>query len=77
MKIEVLGAGCAKCKSHEKTVRTAVKELALDAEIIKVQDMNEIIAYGVMATPALVVDGKVMLSGRLASVEEIKILLTK
>lgn len=77
MKIEVLGAGCAKCKSLERTVREAVKELALNAEIVKVQDMNTIIGYGVMATPALVVDGEVKLAGRLASVEEIKILLTK
>jgi small redox-active disulfide protein 2 len=77
MKIEILGAGCAKCKSLERNVREAAKELALNAEIVKVQDINEIIGYGVMSTPALVIDGEVRLAGKLASVEEIKILLTK
>ncbi|MBP7586001.1 MAG: TM0996/MTH895 family glutaredoxin-like protein [Spirochaetes bacterium] len=72
MKIEILGTGCAKCEKLEHLAREAVKELSSDAEITKVKDLNAIMAYGVMITPALVVDGEVKSAGKLPSKEEIK-----
>jgi small redox-active disulfide protein 2 len=75
MKIEVLGTGCAKCKSLYEAVQTAVKEKGVAAEIVKVEDIASIMKYGVMSTPALVVDGKVLFSGKTASASEIKGLL--
>ncbi len=75
MEIKVLGTGCPSCKALEEAVRKAVMEMNLEAKIIKVEDMAEILNYGIMTTPALVVDGKIVLKGRLASVEEIKKLL--
>jgi len=71
MEIKVLGTGCPKCKSLEKAVRDVVDKNHLDATITKVEDIMEIVKYGVMATPALVVDGKVVMKGRLPSDEEI------
>ena len=76
MEIKILGSGCAKCKKLEQAARDAVNELNLTASVDKVEDMMEIIGYGVAMTPAMVVDGQVMLKGRTASVEEIKKLLT-
>jgi len=75
MKIEVLGSGCANCKRLEENARTACKELGLTTKIIKVQDFKKIASYGVMATPALVVDGEVKIYGRVPDVKEIKELL--
>jgi small redox-active disulfide protein 2 len=75
MEIKILGSGCAKCKKLEGAAREAVSELKLNAKVEKVEDMMEIIGYGVAMTPALVVDGKVVLKGRTASAEEIKKLL--
>jgi len=75
MKIEVLGSGCARCKTLEKNTREAVAEAGIDAEIIKVEDMKEIMAYQIMSTPALVVDGVVKSAGKLLNPEEIKALL--
>ena len=72
MKIEVLGTGCPKCKKLTENAQKAVTELGVTAEIEKVEDMDRIVAYGVMMTPALVLDGKVMSSGKIASAEEIK-----
>ena len=72
MKIEILGVGCAKCKQLTANVETAVKELGLSVEIVKVTEIAKIVAYGVMMTPALVIDGKVKSSGRNLSVAEIK-----
>ena len=72
MKIEILGSGCAKCKQLIASVETAVKELGLSAEVVKVTEIVKITAYGVMMTPALVIDGKVKSSGRNLSVAEIK-----
>lgn len=77
MEIKVLGTGCPKCKTLEKNTNEAVKELAIDANVTKVEDIMEIMNFGVMTTPALVVDGKVVLKGKVPSVEEIKQLLTK
>jgi small redox-active disulfide protein 2 len=71
MKIEVLGTGCAKCKKLYENAMEAVKLSGRDAEIVKVEDINEIVTYGVMSTPALVVDGVVKVSGKLVSPEEI------
>ncbi|MDD4307792.1 MAG: thioredoxin family protein [Thermoplasmata archaeon] len=75
MKIEILGTGCAKCKSLEKNVRQAVSDLGMKAEIVKVEDMNEIIEHGVMVTPALFIDGKSVSVGKLLTVEDVKKLL--
>lgn len=76
MKIKVLGTGCTKCKSLEKTVQQSVNELQLDAVIEKEEDIMKIMEYGVMSTPALVIDGKVVLSGRVPKINELKQLLT-
>jgi small redox-active disulfide protein 2 len=72
MKIEILGVGCAKCNSLERNVRQAVDELGLAAEVQKIEDIAEIMKYGVMATPALVVNGELKASGKLLSIEKIK-----
>lgn len=77
MEIKVLGSGCAKCKSLEKVTREVVKEMNLDATITKVEDIMEIMSFGVMMTPALVVDGEVLVKGRVPGASEIKQLLTK
>jgi small redox-active disulfide protein 2 len=76
MEIKVLGTGCPKCQSLEKLTRETVTELKLDASVEKVEDIMDIMGFGVMKTPALVVNGKVVLSGRLPSSDEIKKLLT-
>lgn len=75
--IKVLGTGCAKCSSLEKQTRLAVSELGLNATITKVEDIMEIMQFNVMTTPALVVDGKVLIKGKVPSVNEIKELLSK
>jgi len=71
MKIEVLGTGCSKCKTLYENVKKALEESGKDAEVVKVEEIPKIMAYGVMSTPALVVDGQVRLSGKVASVAEI------
>jgi len=76
MEIKVLGTGCAKCKSLEKVTRKAVDELNLDATVTKVEDIQKIMEYSVMRTPALVIDETVVLSGQLPKVAELKELLT-
>ena len=75
MKIEILGTGCAKCKTLYENVKKAVEEIGIEAEIVKVEDIPSIMKYGVMSTPALVVDGKVLFSGKVASAGEIRGLL--
>jgi len=72
MKIEILGSGCPKCKQLEANARKAVEETGKKAAIVKVTDINEIINRGVMATPAISIDGKIRASGRIPEVEEIK-----
>lgn len=72
MKIEILGMGCATCNKLEDTVRQAVKETAIDAQIDHITDIKKIMAYGVMTTPALVIDGKVVAAGKLPSLADIK-----
>jgi len=75
--LKVLGTGCAKCKTLEKVTTEVVNENKFDAEIQKVEDIVEIMNYGVMATPALVVNGKVVFSGRIPSKSEIKNFIEK
>jgi small redox-active disulfide protein 2 len=76
MKIEVLGPGCKNCESLEKVTKEALGQLGVDADVDKITDYGEIAAYGVMSTPALAIDGEVVLSGRVPSVGEITELLT-
>ena len=71
MKIEILGTGCPKCKKLHELSEETVKELGVSAEIIKVTDINKIIDYGVMVTPALVIDGDVKVAGKIPEKEEI------
>ena len=72
MKIEILGTGCPKCKKLHELSEEAVKELGVSAEIIKVTNLNKIIDYGVMITPALVINGDVRVAGKIPEKEEIK-----
>lgn len=75
MKIEILGTGCAKCKKlYENTVE-AVKKSGKEAEVVKVEDIKQIASYGVMSTPAIVVDGVVKTSGKLLTPEDIAAIL--
>jgi small redox-active disulfide protein 2 len=75
MKIQILGTGCPKCKATEKIVKQVVDELKADVEIVKVEDLQEIVNRGVMMTPAVVVDGDVKIVGHVPSADEIKKLL--
>ena len=75
MKIEILGTGCPKCKATEKIVKQVVEELGKDADVVKVEDLQEIVNRGVMMTPAVVVDGEVKIVGHVPSADEIKKLL--
>lgn len=77
MKIEILGPGCARCVKLEENTKKAVKKMGLAAQIDHVKDFNKFIEYGVMLTPALVVDGKILCSGRTPEVEEIVEMLEK
>lgn len=77
MEIKVLGTGCAKCKKLEQLTRETVAELGLEASIEKVEDIYKIMQYGVMSTPGLVVNGKVVLSGQLPKSAELKSLLSE
>lgn len=75
MTIQILGTGCAKCKTLLANTQAAVQALGLSADVEKVEDIQQIIRFGVMTTPALVVDGTVKVAGRVPSVDEIKELL--
>lgn len=75
MEIKILGTGCSNCRSLEKATREAVSELNLDASVIKEEDITKIMGYGIMRTPALVVNEKVLFFGRVPSVNEIKEML--
>jgi small redox-active disulfide protein 2 len=77
MKIEILGAGCMKCKELHQSVMNAVAELDIAAEVVKVEDINAIMSYGVMMTPALVIDGVVKLAGKVPGVADIKKLIAE
>ena len=75
MKVEILGIGCSKCKQLTANVEEVVKELNLTAEVIKVTEINKIIEYGVMMTPALVIDGKVVSAGKVLTKDQVKDLM--
>lgn len=75
--IKVLGTGCPKCKTLEKTTRDAVAELGIEANILKEEDITKIMQYGIMRTPGLVVNEKLVLAGRVPSINEIKNLITQ
>jgi len=77
MEIKILGTGCPKCKTLEKLTREIVEQNGIDATVSKVEDIVEIMKYGVMSTPALVVNGKVEIKGRVPSADEIKNILTR
>ena len=77
MNIKILGTGCPRCKTLEKLTREVVEQNGIDATITKVEDIVEIMKYGVMTTPALVVDEQVTIKGRIPSTDEIKRLLIK
>ncbi|MFP4027547.1 MAG: thioredoxin family protein [Candidatus Brocadiia bacterium] len=76
MKVQILGTGCPKCKKLTKNAEAAAEELGIDCEIEKVTDVNEIMEFGVMMTPALAVDGEVKVTGKVAGVQDIKELLS-
>ncbi len=72
MEIKILGSGCPNCIRLEKTVVEALKELGKEIKVVKVTDYVDIVSYGVMSTPALVIDGKVIFSGQVPSLQKIK-----
>jgi small redox-active disulfide protein 2 len=74
-KLQILGTGCPKCRLLADAAETAAKELGIDYELEKVTDLNRIMGFGVMLTPALVVDGVVKVSGKVPSADEAKALL--
>lgn len=75
MKVEILGMGCKKCGDLYENAKQAVTELGLAAEVVKVEDIQQIMKYGVMTTPALAVDGVVKSAGKLLTKDDIKKLL--
>ncbi len=77
VKIQILGTGCPKCKKLTENAEKAIRELDGDYEIIKVKDINEIMKFGVMITPALAIDGEAKSVGKVLSKEEIKKILDK
>ena len=77
MDIKVLGTGCTKCKKLEQMTRDMAAELGLDANIEKEEDIYKIMQFGVMTTPAIVIDGEVVLKGKLPSTKELKEILAK
>jgi len=77
MEIKILGPGCPKCKTLEKLTREVVEQNGIEATVTKVEDIVEIMNYGIMTTPALVVDDKVVLKGRVPSIDELKEILTR
>jgi len=77
MEIKVLGTGCPNCKTLEKNVLSALATLNITANVEKVEDIQKIMAYGIMRTPGLVIDGKVVLSGRLPSLKDVIELIEK
>jgi small redox-active disulfide protein 2 len=77
MEIKILGTGCSKCKTLEEITRKVVKDNGIDANITKVEDIAEIMKFNIMTTPALVIDGKVVMKGRVPSANELKQLLMK
>ena len=77
MEIKILGTGCSNCKTLEKSTINALAELNLSADVEKVEDITKIMSYGIMRTPGLVINGKVVVSGRVPAVKELKELIEK
>ena len=77
MTVKVLGEGCERCSQLYENTKEALAQLGIDAEVEKVEDLLEIVKLGVMSAPSLMVDGKLLVSGQVASVKTIKKLLTK
>lgn len=77
MEIKILGTGCTKCKTLESATREAVAELGITADVRKEEDIMKIMGYGIMQTPGLVINGKVVSSGRVLTAAEIKELISK
>ena len=77
MEIKVLGTGCPKCKALEKATQDVITEMGVDASITKEEDIMKIMEYGIMHTPGLVIDGKVVMSGRVPSTKEIQQFITQ
>jgi small redox-active disulfide protein 2 len=76
MEVAILGPGCARCKATEKAVREALREMGKEATVIKVENIKEMIKYGISMTPAVAIDGTIKLAGKVPSVEEMKNLLS-
>lgn len=74
-KIQILGTGCAKCEKLAANAKQAADQLGLEYELVKIKDLNEIMSFGIMTTPGLAVDGKVLTAGKLPSPAEIEKLL--
>ncbi len=74
-KVQILGTGCPKCKKLAENAQAAVRDAGLDCEIVKVTDINEIMKFGVMLTPALAIDGQVKVVGKVPGPEEIRKML--
>ena len=72
MKIQILGTGCPKCKKVAEVAEKAVAELGVEADVVKVTDINEIMNFGVMMTPALAIDGNVKVAGKIPSLDDVK-----
>ena len=72
MKIEVLGSGCAKCRKTEELISEIIKRLGIEAEVIHITDISEIVERGIMMTPAVMIDGKTMIEGKIPSEAQIR-----
>ncbi|MGB9940514.1 thioredoxin family protein [Methanosarcina sp.] len=72
MKIEILGTGCSKCKKTKETIEKVLKQTGVEAEVIKVEDIEKIMSYGVMVTPAVVIDGDVKLAGKVPDEKDVR-----
>jgi len=77
MKIEVLGSGCPKCANTEANVKKALLELNKTAEVVKITDINTMIEKGIIQTPALIINGKIIMQGKIPNVEQIKQVIQK
>lgn len=77
MDIKVLGTGCPKCMALEKAIKQAVEKTGVNASVTKVEDIVEIMQFGIMTTPALVIDGKIVVKGNVPTVDELAQLITK
>jgi small redox-active disulfide protein 2 len=77
MKVEIFGSGCPRCKQTEKVMKMAVEELGTNATVEKVTDMMAMMEKGIISTPAVAIDGEIVLSGKIPSLEEAKRLLNK